>query len=84
MIRAGFVLLVLAAAASSAPPQPAALRWRTTREDIKAAFGPPQHVSRQLLFRRHLEQWNYDDPPRTVEFNCVRGEEPYVLQVRSD
>src|SRR5207248_4780572 len=83
VIRAGLVLIVLAAAASSAPPQPGTVRRGMTPEEVKAVLGPPRRVSRQLLFRRHLEQWQYDEPPRTVEINCVRGEEPYVLQLRS-
>ncbi len=84
MIRAGLVLLVLAAATSTDLPQPAAVRRGMTRDEVKAVCGPPQHVYRQLLFRRHIEQWRYDDPTQTVEFNCIRGEEPYVVQVRQD
>ena len=84
MIRAGIVLIILAAATSTAVPEGRAVRRGMTRNEVKMKLGPPQHVSRQLLYRRHIEQWRYDDPPRTVEFNCVRGEEPYVLQVRAD
>jgi hypothetical protein len=82
--RSAIVLFILAAVVPTATPQPAALRKGMTRDEVKAAFGPPHHVSRQLLFRRHLEQWHYVDPPRTVEFNCVRGEEPYLLQFRPE
>ena len=84
MIRAAVVLIILAAATSTAVPEVGAVRRGMTRDEVKAVVGPPQHVSRQLLFRRHIEQWRYDDPPRLVEFNCVRGEEQYVLQVRSE
>jgi hypothetical protein len=78
------VLFVLAAATLNAVPERDVIRRGMTREDVRAALGPPTHVARQLLFRRHIEQWHYDDPPRTIEFNGVRGEEPYVLQVRND
>ena len=84
MIRSAFALFVLATATSTVVPERGAVRRGTTRDEVKTVLGPPTHVSRQLLFRRHLEQWRYDDPSRTVEFNCVRGEEPYVLQVRAD
>jgi outer membrane protein assembly factor BamE (lipoprotein component of BamABCDE complex) len=78
------VMVLLAVATSTAVPQPAAVPRGMTREQVRTALGPPFQVSRQLLSRRHLEQWHYVDPPRTVEFNCVRGEEPYVLQSRVD
>lgn len=84
MKRAAIVLLLLSAASPTAVPQPAALRIGMTRDEVKAVLGAPNHVSRQLLFRRHLEQWHYENPPRTVEFNCRRGEQPYLLQFRTD
>jgi hypothetical protein len=53
-----------------------------TPAEVRGRLGPPTHVSRQILFGRHLEQWAYDDPrPMRVEFNCVRGEEPYVCGI---
>ena len=51
--------------------------------EVKKILGPPQRVSRTVLFRRHLEQWHYADSDRWIEFQCVRGEEPYVTQVYS-
>lgn len=84
MKRVAIVLFFLAAASPTAVPQPAALRIGMTRDEVKAALGPPHHVSRQLLFRRHLEQWHYENPSRTIEFNCVRGEQPYLIQFRTD
>lgn len=50
--------------------------------DVRGRFGSPGRVVRQILYRRHIEQWVYESPTaRRVEFNCVRGREPYVLHV---
>jgi hypothetical protein len=53
-----------------------------TPAEVRDRLGPPARVARQILYRRHIEQWVYDTPAaRRVEFNCVRGQEPYVLHV---
>jgi hypothetical protein len=58
------------------------VRRGMTPTEVRQLLGPPARVARQILFRRHLEQWIYDQPETIrVEFNCVRGEEPYVLTV---
>jgi hypothetical protein len=50
--------------------------------EVRARLGPPLRVSRQILFGRHLEQWVYEEPkPLRIEFNCVRGEDPYVCAI---
>jgi hypothetical protein len=49
---------------------------------VRELLGEPERVARQLLFRRHLEQWVYPgDGGGRVEFDCVRGEEPRVIAV---
>ncbi len=47
--------------------------------EVKALLGPPSRMCRQILVRRHLEQWQYDDQG-WIEFECIRGEEPSVDQ----
>jgi hypothetical protein len=80
LIAAFTLFLAPAGPAAPADPQPVA-RGQTPAE-VRARLGPPARVSRQILFGRHLEQWAYDDPrPLHVEFNCVRGEEPYVCAI---
>ena len=70
-------LLALAASPTNVPVS----RGQTPAE-VRGRLGPPLRVSRQILFGRHLEQWVYEDPtPLRVEFNCVRGEEPYVCAI---
>ena len=50
--------------------------------EVLARLGPPFRVSRQILFGRHVEQWVYQEPqPLRVEFNWVRGDEPYVCTI---
>lgn len=45
-------------------------------------LGSPSQRSRQILFRRYLEQWRYDDLPGVwIEFDCVKGQEPRVTAV---
>lgn len=76
-------LLVLAALALAQPADPTGrgVRRGMTTAEVKQLLGPAPRISRQILFRRHIEQWIYDDPPARVEFNCVRGEEPVVRAV---
>ena len=75
------ILLLVAIAPDAAPEPPRAvgLRRGLTRDEVRGLLGPPQSISRQVLFRRHVEQWHYSDPPRWVEFNCSRGEPAYVI-----
>ncbi len=52
-----------------------------TAGDVQRRLGKPDRVARQILFRRHLEQWIYDDLGVRFEFNCLPGEEPKILNV---
>ena len=84
-----FVCLFMARLLAGADPQPRpnrldVVKMGMTFEQVKAIFGPPDRVSRECLFRRHIEQWQYDDPSGWIEFNCVRGETAYVRAVYWD
>jgi hypothetical protein len=49
---------------------------------IGEVLGPPQQIARQVLYRRHIEQWVYDQPvPLCVVFDCLKGQEPAVRRV---
>jgi hypothetical protein len=64
------------------PPQRArleAVRRGMTLEEVRPLVGQPKQISRQILFRRHLEQWQFDDQAGWIDWNSVRGEPPYVL-----
>jgi hypothetical protein len=55
-----------------------------TADEVLKLIGKPDRIARQILFRRHLEQWIYEDLAARIEFNCLPGEEPRVQSVRSE
>ena len=78
--RPALIALLLAAGllAGQEPP----IRLGQTAAEVRQRFGPSARVSRQILFRRHLDQWHYESPQALrVEMNCVLGEAPYVCSV---
>jgi hypothetical protein len=73
---------ILLSLAPAAPPTDVPITRGQSPAEVRARLGPPLRVSRQLLLGRHIEQWAYDEPrPLRVEFNSVRGEEPYVCAI---
>lgn len=49
----------------------------STQADVEKLLGKPLRISRQVLLRRTLEQWHYEQPvPLWVEFDCVKGQPP--------
>jgi hypothetical protein len=53
-----------------------------TPADVRKALGHPNRISRQVLYRRLLEQWTYDRPePFVVEIDFPRGQDARVLTV---
>lgn len=83
MTRAVVVLVALAL--PLAEPGPANLthvRTGMTANEVLAITGKPVHVSRVVLFRRHLEYWHFDEPKGSIELNCPRGESQTVTSVR--
>jgi hypothetical protein len=88
----GATLLVLALAAAEppadAPSSPGVAEVRRlqrgmTRNEVRKLAGPPLRVVRQVLFNRYVEQWVYEQPvPFRVEFDCKRGEEPFVSALK--
>jgi hypothetical protein len=68
------------AAAEPAPP----VRQGMTPEEVRAALGKPQRIARQILYGRYQEMWTYEQPSLVrVEFNCLRGQPPHVINVHS-
>ena len=58
------------------------IRKGMTANEVRQQLGPPVRVTRQVLYRRHIEQWVYENPQEIrVQFSCVRGEEPVVTGV---
>jgi hypothetical protein len=62
--------------------EPRPVQMGQTAVQVRQKLGPPARMSRQILFRRHIDQWHYDAPqPLVIEFNCVYGAEPYVCSI---
>ncbi len=60
------------------------IRPGLTPHEVRALLGPPKRISYQILYRRCIIQWAYDNPgPCWIDFNCLKGQEPYVLTVQS-
>jgi hypothetical protein len=80
----GFLLLSFSGPASQslADEGKAKPRAGMTADETRKLLGPPKRISRQILYRRYLEQWTYDEPiVLRIEFNCVRGEESKIVSV---
>jgi hypothetical protein len=80
----GLVACILALALGQEAPKAAGfdgIRKGMTAAEVRRILGDPSTTSRQILFRRHVEQWRFAANDGWIELNCVRGEEPYVSNV---
>ena len=65
-----------------AAPAVGGVRIGMTTARVVDLRGKPTRVSRQILFRRHVEQWIYAAPAELwIEFQGVRGQEARVVSV---
>jgi hypothetical protein len=65
-----------------AAPAVGGVRIGMTTTRVLELLGKPARVSRQILFRRHVEQWIYAAPTSLwIEFQGVRGQEARVTSV---
>lgn len=56
-----------------------------TAEEVLEVFGANRKISRQLLHRRYLEQWVYQDPlPLTITFEFPKGQPPRLFSVHPE
>ncbi len=75
-------------ATADGPPPPLADRPPTPKlgsspETVRKALGAPDHVARQIVADRSLEQWFYRHPHfLRLVFLCPRGEKPHLQSVR--
>jgi hypothetical protein len=51
-----------------------------TPEQVRQILGPPQMVSRQIVYKRYLEQWTYDHPLQLCLIWSVPHGEGWQLQ----
>jgi hypothetical protein len=76
------LLLLGIAPLAADEPFPAGLHKGMPAQDVRQRLGPPVRIVRQVLYRRHIEQWVYENPlPIRVQISCVRGDEPIVTGV---
>ncbi len=76
------IVLIVTISGVAQPEAPVAVRRGMTAAEVRQLLGPPVRVARQALYRRHIEQWVYENPqPIRVILNSVRGEEPVVTAV---
>ncbi len=55
-----------------------------TADEVRTLLGPPDHSARQILYRRQIEQWQYDDLPGLwIEYDCLKGRDPRVRAVHA-
>jgi hypothetical protein len=77
-IAAAIAVIVVGSPAAAEPP-PTLVQKGTSASDVRQRLGRPMRIDRQILYRRHIEQWVYENPhPICVQFSCVRGEDPIV------
>ena len=65
---------------------PLQVRPGMTAEEVRGVLGgPPKRIARQILYKRYLELWTYDQfSPLWLEFNCLKGQEPRIVNVHSE
>jgi hypothetical protein len=77
-----FVSLVALGPLSAEDPATPSIRKGMTANEVRRLLGPPVRIVREVLYRRHIEQWVYENPhPFRVQISCVRGEDPVVTSV---
>lgn len=66
-----------------ADAKPAAqIRVGMSAAEVQALLGRPKRISRQIVYRRYLEMWTYEQPSLVwVQFTCTKGQEPSVINV---
>ena len=59
------------------------LRIGMTADEVSKRLGgqKPERVVRQIIYRRHLEQWYYDSGNIRLEFDCRAAEEPRLTSI---
>ena len=65
------------------PARIADLRLGMTADEVfrRLNHQKPEQVSRQLIYRRHLEQWYYENGSIRLDFDCRPAEEPRLVKI---
>jgi hypothetical protein len=66
------------------------INWVTThapgasQDEVRRLLGSPQRNSFQIVYRRQLEQWIYEQPvPASLTFSCTKGQIQRLQTVQS-
>jgi hypothetical protein len=82
LVTAVLTLAGLAALAPAGDQTAPIVRPGQSPAEVRDRLGPPARITRQVLFRRVVEQWVYDGSrPARIEFATARGREPSVSAV---
>jgi hypothetical protein len=55
-----------------------------TQDEVRRLLGSPQKQTFQIVYRRQLEQWIYQQPaPVWLTFSCTKGQIPRLQTVQS-
>jgi len=87
VLQVSTVLGLIHSAAPLAAKEPAAkfaeLRPGMTAEEVSRHLNnqKPERVIRQIIYRRHIEQWLYEDGSVRLQFDCRPSEEPRLNAV---
>jgi hypothetical protein len=53
-----------------------------TADEVRRLTGRPSRTARQILYRRYLEQWFWDDQPGLrLDWDCRKGEDPRLVRI---
>ncbi len=53
-------------------------------DEVRCLLGSPLKISFQIVYRRQLEQWTYEQPaPAWLTFSCTKGQVPRLQTVQS-
>lgn len=53
-------------------------------DEVRRLLGSPLKISYQIVYRRQLEQWIYEQPaPAWITFSCTKGQIPRFQTVQS-
>jgi hypothetical protein len=75
---AGLIVTLL----SADDPTPAGIRVGMPAADLQHQLGAPKRIVRQVLYRRHIEQWVYENPHEfRIQISWNPGEVPIVTGV---
>ena len=81
VLAVALMVFALHAASARGEPKLADVKKDMTAGEVRKLLGKPDRVARQILFRRHLEQWVYEQLNARIELDCFPGDEPRVVNV---